>query len=40
MMRWYPTIAQKAWTYLDAEEMTTLKPQVAEIREHSGSIIR
>lgn len=40
MMKWYPTIAQKAWTYLDTEEMTTLKPQVAEIREHSGSIIR
>lgn len=40
MMRWYPTIAQKAWTYLDTEEMATLKPQVAEIREHSGSIIR
>lgn len=40
MMRWYPTIAQKAWTYLDTEEMTTLKPQVVEIREHSGSIIR
>ena len=40
MIRWYPTIAQKAWTYLDAEEMTTLKPLVVEIREHSGSIIR
>lgn len=40
MMRWYPTIAQKAWTYLDSEEMRTLKPQVQEIREHSGSIIR
>ena len=40
MMKWYPVIAQKAWTYLDTEEMATLKPQVAEIREHSGSIIR
>jgi hypothetical protein len=40
MMRWYTTIAQKAWTYLDTEEMATLKPQVVEIREHSGSIIR
>lgn len=40
MMKWYPVIAQKAWTYLDPEEMATLKPQVAEIREHSGSIIK
>jgi len=40
MMRWYPTIAQKAWTYLDSEEMATLKPQVNEIREHSGSLIK
>ncbi|HEY1957230.1 MAG TPA: hypothetical protein VGH28_16540 [Polyangiaceae bacterium] len=40
MMRWYPTIAQKAWTYLDTDEMTTLKPQVNEIRERSGALIR
>jgi hypothetical protein len=40
MMKWYPTIAEKAWTYLNTEELRTLKPQVQEIREHSGSIIR
>ena len=39
MTRWYPIIAEKAWTYLDADEMVSLKPQVVEIREHSGSVI-
>jgi len=39
MTRWYPIIAEKAWTYLNTDEMTALKPQVVEIREHSGSII-
>jgi len=39
MTRWYPIIAEKAWTYLNTDEMTSLKPQVVEIREHSGSII-
>ncbi|HEX7600390.1 MAG TPA: hypothetical protein VF316_02250 [Polyangiaceae bacterium] len=39
MTRWYPTIAEKAFTYLDTEEMASLKPQTVEIREHAGSII-
>lgn len=39
MTHWYPIIAEKAWTYLNTDEMTSLKPQVVEIREHSGSII-
>jgi len=39
MKGWYPVIAQKAWTYLDPQEMATLKPQVAEIRARSTSIV-
>jgi hypothetical protein len=40
MTQWYPTIAQKAWTYLDIEEMASLKPQVEEIRKRTQSIMR
>jgi hypothetical protein len=37
-VRWYPTIMNKAWTYLDVAEMTELKKQVEEIRKKSTVI--
>jgi hypothetical protein len=29
---WYPVIVGKAWTFIDTEELSSIKPQVAEIR--------
>ncbi len=32
MEKWYPTIMDKAWTYMNTDEMMNMKPQVEEIR--------
>ena len=34
MQTWYPEIMKKAWTYLDPQEMTNMRPQVEEIRKN------
>jgi hypothetical protein len=33
LTRWYPTILDKAWAYLDVDEMVNMKTQVEEIRQ-------
>jgi hypothetical protein len=33
LTRWYPTILDKAWNYLDVDEMVNMKKQVEEIRQ-------
>jgi hypothetical protein len=33
LTRWYPTILDKAWLYLDVDEMVNMKTQVEEIRQ-------
>jgi hypothetical protein len=32
MQKWYPVIMQKAWTYLNIQEMQAMRPQIEEIR--------